>query len=115
MVRKKLGELGPARRVSVDPENAGSEIADPIAAAQAAKLQKRGKAALHLSVCCIFFTASYALPCSAEEQLKAAASAAARAAAPNITTAFFDLIPSKPQGPAKQGTGRNPYNKRAQR
>ena len=46
MVRKKLGELGPARRVSVDPENTGSEMADPIAAAQAAKLQKRGKACL---------------------------------------------------------------------
>ncbi len=43
MVRKKpLGELGPARRTLVEDAPAQNEI-DPIAAATAAKLSKRGK------------------------------------------------------------------------
>lgn len=47
MVRKKpLGELVPARRLSVGVEQENSEDADPIAAAQAAKLRKRGKLCL---------------------------------------------------------------------
>lgn len=44
MVRKKPRELVPARRLSVSAEQENVEDEDPIAAAQAAKLRKRGKA-----------------------------------------------------------------------